>query len=139
MKTRFYQPSAGSLRSFAARTGLRPVLFAKGSLRQLCYYASLLIELDKDLIKAVLAKASTFKKADVAAAPVHEDWTCRECFLEPIIGHRFTCLICRGYTLCQSCEKKGLHAHHALVRTVTDDFAVPDVYESINWVLGETS
>uniref|UniRef100_A0A7E4VIK8 ZZ-type domain-containing protein n=1 Tax=Panagrellus redivivus TaxID=6233 RepID=A0A7E4VIK8_PANRE len=92
-------------------------------------------ELDKDLIKAILAKASTFKKAYVAEAHVHEDFTCNGCRKTPIIGHRFTCLICSNLHLCQTCEKNGIHAQHALVRTVNYNTAVPDIHEFIHdWV-----
>jgi len=38
---------------------------------------------------------------------VHNGIKCKRCFLEPIIGYRYKCSICKNYNLCQKCEEKN--------------------------------
>merc|ERR1712209_229529 len=34
----------------------------------------------------------------------------------PVAGPRYKCLICPDYDLCATCEARGLHAHHKMIR-----------------------
>jgi hypothetical protein len=34
-------------------------------------------------------------------------------------GHRYKCLLCTGYDLCENCERTGHHSEHAMMRMVT--------------------
>ncbi|CAI2350787.1 unnamed protein product [Caenorhabditis sp. 36 PRJEB53466] len=49
--------------------------------------------------------------------PVKHSATCDAC-LGDIIGHRYKCLQCPDFDLCEACEKKSLHYEHAMVRLV---------------------
>ncbi|CAB3409924.1 unnamed protein product [Caenorhabditis bovis] len=48
----------------------------------------------------------------------------KECILicdrcnKPITGHRFRCVICPKFELCQDCEAEGAHAEHGMIRMV---------------------
>lgn len=49
--------------------------------------------------------------------PVKHSASCDAC-LGDIIGHRFKCLECADYDLCEKCERKSLHYEHAMIRIV---------------------
>merc|ERR1712107_444855 len=34
----------------------------------------------------------------------------------PVVGPRYKCLVCPDYDLCATCEARGLHAHHKMIR-----------------------
>ena len=48
-------------------------------------------------------------------AQVHPLVTCDGCDGK-VVGSRFKCSVCPDYDLCSTCECKGLHAHHHLLR-----------------------
>ena len=35
---------------------------------------------------------------------------CNSCFVSPILGAKFECIICKDYFLCEDCERHG-HSH----------------------------
>ncbi|EGT49270.1 hypothetical protein CAEBREN_26283 [Caenorhabditis brenneri] len=49
--------------------------------------------------------------------PAKHSASCDAC-LGDIIGHRYKCLECADYDLCEQCEKKSVHYEHALIRIV---------------------
>ena len=64
------------------------------------------------------------KRAPVAAEkvnrpfpPVKHSASCDAC-LGDIVGHRYKCLECADYDLCEKCEKNSVHFEHAMVRIV---------------------
>ena len=46
---------------------------------------------------------------------VHQGIKCNKCGMDPIVGYRYKCPICKGYNLCQNCEENnsqtGEHEH----------------------------
>lgn len=46
---------------------------------------------------------------------VHPLVTCDGCEGK-VVGSRFKCSVCPDYDLCCTCERKGLHAHHHMIR-----------------------
>ncbi|OMJ66492.1 hypothetical protein SteCoe_36638 [Stentor coeruleus] len=42
---------------------------------------------------------------------VHENISCNNCGVFPIIGHRYKCSVCNNFDFCQVCEKTTLHDH----------------------------
>merc|ERR1712213_100100 len=49
------------------------------------------------------------------SAQVHWGVVCDGCD-GPVVGPRHKCLICPDYDLCATCEARGLHAHHKMIR-----------------------
>merc|ERR1711963_1060394 len=49
------------------------------------------------------------------SAQVHWGVVCDGCE-GPVVGPRFKCLVCPDYDLCATCEARGLHAHHKMIR-----------------------
>jgi next to BRCA1 gene 1 protein len=48
--------------------------------------------------------------------PVHTTVTCDGCQTHPIVGPRYKCTVCHDFDLCEACEAKDVHAHHALLK-----------------------
>ncbi|BES88881.1 Zinc finger, ZZ type [Nesidiocoris tenuis] len=46
---------------------------------------------------------------------VHPGVTCDGCE-SPVTGYRYKCVNCADYDLCSSCEQKGIHSEHVVVR-----------------------
>jgi hypothetical protein len=38
---------------------------------------------------------------------VHNNIKCENCFMEPIVGFRYKCSVCKNYNLCEKCEEKN--------------------------------
>merc|ERR1712211_93228 len=49
------------------------------------------------------------------SAQVHWGVVCDGCD-GPVVGPRHKCLVCPDYDLCATCEARGLHAHHKMIR-----------------------
>lgn len=49
-------------------------------------------------------------------APVHENYVCDGCNMNPIVGVRYKCSVCSNYDLCENCEGKDVHQQHPLVK-----------------------
>merc|ERR1712213_248432 len=49
------------------------------------------------------------------SAQVHWGVVCDGCD-GPVVGPRYKCLVCPDYDLCATCEDRGLHAHHKIIR-----------------------
>jgi hypothetical protein len=50
-------------------------------------------------------------------AATHANVTCDGCKMSPIVGHRFKCLTCTDYDLCDRCERMNAHdPAHALIK-----------------------
>ena len=43
---------------------------------------------------------------------IHNNISCNECGVNPIVGYRYKCLECNDYNLCEICEKKIIHEHN---------------------------
>merc|ERR1712076_251640 len=54
-------------------------------------------------------------KACPRSAQVHPGVTCDGCE-GPVLGPRYKCLTCPDYDLCGSCEARGLHVKHKMIR-----------------------
>ncbi|ULT95640.1 hypothetical protein L3Y34_004382 [Caenorhabditis briggsae] len=50
--------------------------------------------------------------------PSKHSASCDAC-LGDIVGHRYKCLECADYDLCEKCERKSVHYEHAMVRIVS--------------------
>ncbi|EGT40113.1 hypothetical protein CAEBREN_02803 [Caenorhabditis brenneri] len=69
-------------------------------------------------IQAVDQKQSApAEKVNRPFPPAKHSASCDAC-LGDIIGHRYKCLECADYDLCEQCEKKSVHYEHALIRIV---------------------
>merc|ERR1712004_411359 len=49
------------------------------------------------------------------SAQVHWGVVCDGCD-GPVVGPRHKCLVCPDYDLCATCEARGVHAHHKMIR-----------------------
>merc|ERR1711994_719265 len=49
------------------------------------------------------------------SAQVHWSVVCDGCD-GPVVGPRYKCLVCPDYDLCATCEARGLHVHHKMIR-----------------------
>merc|ERR1712004_26860 len=49
------------------------------------------------------------------SAQVHWGAVCDGCD-GPVVGPRHKCLVCPDYDLCATCEARGLHVHHKMIR-----------------------
>merc|ERR1712047_149997 len=49
------------------------------------------------------------------SAQVHLGVVCGGCD-GPVVGPRHKCLVCPDYDLCATCEARGVHAHHKMIR-----------------------
>merc|ERR1712209_111996 len=49
------------------------------------------------------------------SAQVHWGVVCDGCD-GPVVGPRHKCLVCPDYDLCATCEARGLHSHHKMIR-----------------------
>ena len=61
---------------------------------------------------AIIEKESDTTNADEKPHPLV---TCDGCE-GSVVGSRFKCMLCPDYDLCSTCEAKGLHAQHHLMR-----------------------
>merc|ERR1712198_30361 len=55
------------------------------------------------------------KEGEQKAGVVHPGIVCDGCD-GPVLGPRYKCLACPDYDLCKSCEARGLHPQHKMVR-----------------------
>merc|ERR1712198_372655 len=55
------------------------------------------------------------KEGEQKAGVVHPGIVCDGCD-GPVLGPRYKCLACPDYDLCKSCEGRGLHSQHKMVR-----------------------
>ena len=65
----------------------------------------------------IVAKGSKPRQSH-EQAPLHVGVVCDSCNGE-VRGIRFKCMMCRDYDLCESCERKGKHTEHHMIR-ITD-------------------
>jgi len=49
------------------------------------------------------------KRSDLGI-DIHSEVTCDACEVNPIVGDRHRCTVCRNYDLCGSCKEKGTHS-----------------------------
>lgn len=53
---------------------------------------------------------------------LHPNVTCDGCE-QPVVGHRYKCLVCPDFDLCSGCEAAGCHPEHSMVRVVRPEDA----------------
>ena len=75
-------------------------------------------ELNKSLALSQCNKNNTIKsnynKTNYNSSNIeHKGYKCEQCNLNPIIGDRYQCEICKDYNLCENCEERigGKHNH----------------------------
>ncbi|CAB3409960.1 unnamed protein product [Caenorhabditis bovis] len=85
-----------------------------------------------DLLKRLAAVEKTtkslenkFSKNNSSEKLEAHDAICDICNKD-IVGHRFKCLVCADYDLCQCCERQGKHAEHAMMRMVSKNTLIPE-------------
>ncbi|CAL4065140.1 unnamed protein product, partial [Meganyctiphanes norvegica] len=62
-------------------------------------------------IKIVILTTTTTQ-----SSMVHHGFSCNECAANSIQGVRYCCLVCNNYDICNACETKGEHGHHAKLK-----------------------
>ncbi|KAH3839941.1 sequestosome-1-like [Dreissena polymorpha] len=60
--------------------------------------------------------ASTDGSHEPEGDHVHPHVTCDGCQASPITGPRYKCMVCPDFDLCRSCEAKGLHLEHNMMK-----------------------
>ncbi|TMW54462.1 hypothetical protein DOY81_000454 [Sarcophaga bullata] len=46
----------------------------------------------------------------------HDQIECDGCYISPIVGHRYTCIQCINYDLCQNCALDKIHMKHSMLQ-----------------------
>jgi len=67
-----------------------------------------------DVFKIYITEQSVESKTS-GAGPVHPGVQCDGCEL-PVVGTRYKCVECPDYDLCQTCEDKGEHTQHVMMK-----------------------
>ncbi|EGR26986.1 zinc ZZ type family protein, putative [Ichthyophthirius multifiliis] len=62
---------------------------------------------------------------------IHSGFTCDGCETNPILGVRYKCYVCPDYDLCEKCEAKEIHNHHAFIKIKNPEQA-PKVFVSLD-------
>jgi hypothetical protein len=62
------------------------------------------------------------KRAEQAEV-LHENFVCDGCEMTPIKGIRYMCSVCSNHDICETCERNGVHAGHALLKIRKPEFA----------------
>jgi hypothetical protein len=58
---------------------------------------------------------------------IHKGTLCDNCGISPIIGNRYTCLLCQNYDLCEYCENSDPHtADHPMVKFRTPQLSIAE-------------
>ena len=60
----------------------------------------------------ILMKSSNNFSKISQCKTIHNNISCNECGVNPIVGYRYKCLECVDYNLCEICEKKISHEHN---------------------------
>ena len=47
--------------------------------------------------------------APATETTIHEGVYCDECNMIPVVGRRYTCVVCKNYDLCEACMEAGKH------------------------------
>lgn len=63
------------------------------------------------------------KREQEQCEQVHNDFVCDGCNVAPIKGVRFMCSVCGNYDLCETCEAKGVHNQHPLLKIRKPNYA----------------
>ena len=61
---------------------------------------------------------------------IHDGIKCEKCFMEPIIGIRYKCSICKEYNLCENCEKENEEANdhpHIFLKIIKKGQTIPKI------------
>ena len=51
--------------------------------------------------------------------------------MTPIYGIRYKCFVCKDYDLCESCESKSIHDHHAFIKIRSPKLA-PKIFVTVD-------
>merc|ERR1712198_661081 len=67
------------------------------------------------LVVKLIVRLGGKKEGELQAGVAHPGIVCDGCD-GPVLGLRYKCLACPDYDLCKSCEGRGLHSQHKMVR-----------------------
>uniref|UniRef100_A0A7E4VGQ0 BTB domain-containing protein n=1 Tax=Panagrellus redivivus TaxID=6233 RepID=A0A7E4VGQ0_PANRE len=80
-------------------------------------------QLPQNVMMEVITEASKLNDDELPAPYLfrHARVSCDSCGMKPIMGTRFKCMFCCNYNLCQSCERRGVHGCHVMLRIVNHE------------------
>ncbi len=85
-------------------------------------------EIENDIEKIKKLKTKIETKSDIEVKEEnkfeHTMVTCDICKTKPIVGTRYKCCICDDFDLCSSCEAKGTHKDHPLIKLTKQDYDI---------------
>lgn len=55
----------------------------------------------------------------------HANISCDVCDKCPLVGKRYTCLVCPNFDICESCEEQNLHSGHPMLRIGSPTVSFP--------------
>ena len=61
---------------------------------------------------------------------IHDGIKCQKCFMEPIVGIRYKCSICKEYNLCENCEKENEETNdhpHIFLKIIKKGQTIPKI------------
>lgn len=69
------------------------------------------LQTDPEFRKFVESQVSLVLDGRLSEGTRHENTTCAECSISPIVGIRYKCTVCPVYDLCAKCDTETAHEH----------------------------